>query len=854
MIAAAGSVEQTYPFPHLLSKTTNQPVPRRPAPLAALRRATGWLCCQSRVAQRGETGARRENRSCGRTKIPHEQGGLKTLADKLRLLGCLVTLAGFGLSVRGAPPVELDIPVRSGGFGTTFYEEAARRFEALRPGVKINLYGDPRIEDKVRVRLMGGDYPDAAFAPYLLWPALIRAGRVRDLTADLAGPNWEGDARWGDTFLPGALDSWRLGERVYGVPLGYACWTIFYNRRMWSEHGWTVPRTWDEFFALADRMRAAGIAPLSLTGVYGNYPDALLRAAYYNLAGAEGWKALNDLTPGARLDPRYIRSAALLQRIARHYTLRGWEGATHTAAQLAFLQGRAAMTVSGSWMVQEMAGKIPDDFELGVMNFPVFPGGVADPTTIQTGSDSFFVFATGDLRREKLTVDFLRFLTSRAQAEAFVRTVNAPVAVRGVPLAAFSARLRPTAALIEGAKEAFNMPQVMLEPPAVRQALTDGRLELMTGRITPEQFGERVEAAAERDRARAADPDRVEFRHRTAGWTLLILLAGAAVWLATSRLRSLLFRPNLRTAEAGERASSFARLRASVALGFVGPALGLYAAFVLLPGLAAFGWALLRWDGIGPRAWAGWFNFKWLLFDDDVFWFALRNNLFLMLVPALVVVPLALLFAALIHRGMWGAGAFRAVVLFPNLLGGLTATLLWLNAYEPHGGLVNAGLVALGRILHIGWLQGLDGFPWLAQNHLYLALIPIYLWMACGFNLVLYLAAMEGIDPQLYEAAELDGAPVWRQFFTITLPLIWEIIVISLVFLVISGLNAFEMIWLLTSQDPASSTHTLGTLMVTSMFKEFQIGRAAAIAVVMFVLVLAASAAVMRGLKRESIE
>jgi len=119
--------------------------------------------------------------------------------------------------------------------------------------------------------------------------------------------------------------------------------------------------------------------------------------------------------------------------------------------------------------------------------------------------------------------------------------------------------------------------------------------------------------------------------------------------------------------------------------------------------------------------------------------------------------------------------------------------------------------------------------------------------MACGFNLVLYLAAMEGIDPQLYEAAEIDGAPVWRQFFAITLPMIWEVVVISAVFLVISGLNAFEMIWLLTSQDPTSASQTLGTLMITSMFKEFQIGHAAAIAVIMFVLVLTASAGVMRG-------
>jgi raffinose/stachyose/melibiose transport system permease protein len=113
---------------------------------------------------------------------------------------------------------------------------------------------------------------------------------------------------------------------------------------------------------------------------------------------------------------------------------------------------------------------------------------------------------------------------------------------------------------------------------------------------------------------------------------------------------------------------------------------------------------------------------------------------------------------------------------------------------------------------------------------------------------------MEGIDADLYEAAELDGASPVRQFFTITLPLIWEVVAISAVFLVIGGLNAFEMIWLLTSQDPATGTHTLGTLLVTTMFKEFQIGRATAIAVTMFVLVLATSAVVMRVFRRERVE
>src|SRR5690606_2184480 len=135
-------------------------------------------------------------------------------------------------------PLELDIPIFAGGFGVDFYEETARRFEAERPGVRVNLYGDPRIADKVRVRVIDGHFPDATQTGGLLWPALIAAGKVVDLTPYLDGPNWENDARWGDTFQTGALDSWRVGGHVYGLPFGYSVWTIFYNRALFRARGW----------------------------------------------------------------------------------------------------------------------------------------------------------------------------------------------------------------------------------------------------------------------------------------------------------------------------------------------------------------------------------------------------------------------------------------------------------------------------------------------------------------------------------------------------------------------------------------------------------------------------------------
>lgn len=767
-----------------------------------------------------------------------------------RFILLCVWLAFNGLAGGRLAGTEIEVPIFAGGYGTAFYEETAREFEKLRPDVTVKVHGDPRISDKLRVRIIAGTLPDAMLPRDVLIPALVRAGKLRDLTPLLEGPNWEGDARWKDTFLPGALDSWMIDGGIYGVPVSYACWAIFYNRGLFRKNGWGVPKTWDEFFALCERIRAAGIAPVSLTGIYGNYPDSIVRSAYYNLAGPEGWAQMNRSEEGAYSDPRYARAAGVLQRIAENYLLAGWEGATHTGAQTAFAEGRAAMCVSGSWMLYEMGDKLPPDLDVGAMNFPLFEDGIADPTTIQSSTDNLFCFNTGDAQREEATLDFLRYLTSRERAHAFVRRIQSPTAIKGILPGEFSPRMRDVAEIILNARHAFTMPQVMLQPPAVRQALVDQRLLLMAGRISPREYAGRIEAAAEVYRAGVANPDRIEYRHGWAGGLLIGGLLAIFAWLLLKPAGMRWFRGRNRSGES-EHGGSFGPLRVRTAGVFVMPAFLLYASLVLIPGAVAAMWAFTRWDGMGQREWVGLFNFQWLLFESDTFWLALRNNLFLMAVPAAIVLPISLSLAYLLHRRIPGSGFFRSVFLFPNLLGGIAATLLWMSAYEPHGGLVNAALSGLGRLLGSETLMAFESHPWLAPRNLYWSLVPIYVWMACGFNLVLFLAAMEGIDPNLYEAAELDGASRLRQFFSITIPLIWQTIVVALVFLVIAGLNAFEMIWLLTSQDPDSRSHTLGTLMVTSMFKEFQVGRATAIAVVLLVLVLSGSALLMRLLRRE---
>ena len=752
--------------------------------------------------------------------------------------------------------IVLDIPVLVAGYGSEFFDETALAFERQRPGVRVNLHGDPRINDRVRTRVMAGVFPDATDA-VLLYPKLIESGKILDLGPYLDGPNWENTGAWRDDFRPDVLARWTLNAKedadspaVYGLPFAHAVWVVFYDKVRFRREGWSPPETWEQFFRLCSVIESSGSAPLSLPGVAMRYGDAILRAAHYNLVGATGYAEFRELVPGTRTDPRFIRAAGVLERVATRHLVRGWEGMTHTASQLEFIEGRCAMTLSASWFANEMRGRMPAGFELGAFNLPVFEDGITAPDTVQAQSGYYFLFRTGDPERERATVDFFRFLTSRERVRRFVGLTDSPVALRGPGPADYSPRMADTASLLERSPGSFDAAPALASAAqgTLSQAFTDARYQLMTGRISANEFGERLETAAQAERFRMADPGHVDARHPGSALFLGLLLLVITFWLARSfwRPRGPRLQPST--------PAGLLPLGRGFGAWFVGPAFFLYAVFVLLPALAAFALAFFRWDGFGAPEWVGVLNFRWLLLESDVFWSALRNNGFLMIVPPLLVVPLSLGLAVYIHRAGRGAGFVRVVLLFPNLLGGIAAALIWMAAYEPTSGFVNSVFFAAGDLVEslggpdaiTNWCHGFRGHAWLAQANLYGSLVPIYLWMACGFNLVLYLAAMQGVPDELYEAAELDGASPARQFFSITLPLIRGVLTVSAVFLVIGGLNAFELVWLLTAQDPAAGTHTLGTFMVGTLFGEFEAGRAAAIAVVLFVLVLLGSLAVLK--------
>ena len=751
------------------------------------------------------------------------------------------------------PPVRVEIPLFEGGQGLEFFLECARTYEQEHEGVMIDLYGDPRIHDKVRVRILERSFPEVTNARLNYW-ALIRNGDLLPLDEFLDQPSWEGDRTWRESFLPGTLSRYTHEGKTYGVPLMASAYAVWYNKNLFEAHGWQPATTWEEFFALCEEIRAAGMWPLAFQGRYPGYVQAVIDHAYYHLAGPQRYDDQKNLLPGSFDNPEFVESLSFAQRIALNYFQPGAMGMSHTESQLEFFLGHTAMIFCGSWLKSEMLGKIPEGFRLGSFNLPVAPTGKADPSAVYGGSGYYFVMKDSD--NPLAGVEFLRFMTSRRMAGRFCRMRDIPVSVAGVSEANLSDDMSELADMLRNAAVTYGTPPGE-GYPAMTQYWTDARFRVITGQTTPEDAARELEANAAVVRRQSIAPDEINIRHVWKPSLLIGLMALAVVyWSATTFSR---YRARRRAGIITTEGRPFLRRTDRIIL--IAPALVLYTVFVIIPSAKSFLWSLNEWDGLTEMRFTGLLNFGRLLFESDGFWIALNNNLFIMFVIPLFVIPLSLFLAVCISREIWGSKFFRIAFFFPNILGAVAATLLWMHLYNPQGGPINAALVGLGVVLSAAglesagsWLLAMEGFAWLSQSNLYWALIPMSIWGACGFNMILFLAAMESIPQSLYEAADIDGASSWRQFWTITLPLIWEVLSISIVFMVIGGMKVFESIWLLTNQSPTTQVHVIGTLMVQDMFTEFKIGEATAIAVLLFIMVFFGTAATLRLMRRETVE
>ncbi|WP_274421348.1 carbohydrate ABC transporter permease [Blautia sp. XA-2221] len=282
------------------------------------------------------------------------------------------------------------------------------------------------------------------------------------------------------------------------------------------------------------------------------------------------------------------------------------------------------------------------------------------------------------------------------------------------------------------------------------------------------------------------------------------------------------------------------------------PAVILFTIFMLIPTIDVFRMSLYKWGGYtADKTFVGLDNFKTLL-QSDKFYQAFQNSVLLIVIVTIVTFAMAIIFAAILTREkLKGQTFFRVVFYIPNILSVVVISAIFSAIYDPNQGLLNSFL---------NLFRGQNGVDnpilWLGSQKLVIySIIIAMVWQAIGYYMVMYMASMANIPDSLYESASLEGAGRIKQFFSITLPLIWTNIRTTLTFFVISTINmSFLMVKAMTNGGPDGASNVFLSYMYQEAYTNSSYGYGMAIGVAVFLFSFALAAVLNAATKREEIE
>jgi len=272
-----------------------------------------------------------------------------------------------------------------------------------------------------------------------------------------------------------------------------------------------------------------------------------------------------------------------------------------------------------------------------------------------------------------------------------------------------------------------------------------------------------------------------------------------------------------------------ARLRESlVGWTFAAPNLVLMTLFLFIPIVWALVISFQETKGFGDPEWVGLGNYVTLV-NDGVFWQSLLNTV----VFTIVTVPIELIgglgLAVLLNSVIPARGLFRTMIVMPMVISGVASGMISVILFYQSNGLVNKILQTLG-LSPVGWQS--EGTPAM------ISVVITAIWLRLGFNMIIYLAGLQSISPELYEAARIDGASKWQQFRSVTVPLVGPSTFFLLIMNVIASFQVFDLIFVLTGGGPGNSTSVLVTYAYRNGFQIREQGYGAAIGIVILLITL----------------
>lgn len=272
---------------------------------------------------------------------------------------------------------------------------------------------------------------------------------------------------------------------------------------------------------------------------------------------------------------------------------------------------------------------------------------------------------------------------------------------------------------------------------------------------------------------------------------------------------------------------------------FIAPAIIGLICFSFGPMLFSLGISFTKWDVISAKEFIGLDNYK-ALFHDPLFFKSLKVTLYYTLLSVPLITCIPLLIAMLLNTKVKGISIFRAIFYVPSIVPIVASAAVWMYIYNPMYGLLNSILKALG--LH-------------TQNFIFSeggavpSLAVMALW-AAGNTVVIYLAGLQGVSRQLYEAAEIDGAGAVARFFHITVPMMTPIIFYNFVMAIINSMQIFTQAYIMTDGGPANATFFYSLMVYRTAFKQSRMGYSAAVSWIFFIIIAVLTLIVFKSQKK----
>lgn len=257
---------------------------------------------------------------------------------------------------------------------------------------------------------------------------------------------------------------------------------------------------------------------------------------------------------------------------------------------------------------------------------------------------------------------------------------------------------------------------------------------------------------------------------------------------------------------------------------FILPAVLGIVIFILFPVLGSFGISLTKWNLISAPKFVGFSNYS-ELFQDKDFYLVLFNTFFYAIVTTILGIIIPLVLAVAINNRLRASNFFKTAYFIPFVTPMIVVAIVWEWLYDPNYGLLN-------------WILGMP-VKWLYDKNLaMLAIIIVSVWKNIGYNMIIFLSGLQAIPDSVNEATEIDGAVGLKKFFLVTFPLLSPTVFFVSIITTISSFQVFDLVYLMTGGGPENSTTVLVYWLYKNAFEYFRLGKASAIAYILFIIIL----------------